>query len=430
MKKIISLALVVILALSALVSCTGGSVSTTTTTQNPASSANIKYFLDGASAESVAKGNYVVYVYAKSDTSKWVAWDYEAWTVKDAASDVEYTAYMFSVDSLYNSAEELEAATGLTPGMKVGTKSYHAGKGRGAALYTVVESKPSTTGWVKISGSSAYAELKPFDVDGEKVVTVDQFGAYGDGDKGDHVKISSAINFPTATLVEFESDAYMQTATIRLSRGNIKVNGKGAEIRNRYETHVVNDDFIIAPYTDDIIENIILENLTLKCTEDTGAGALYNKADHVQLRVSKTHHITVRDCSMLVPQNHNTEPLQVASVWMSENISDILFENNYLQNFSDSGMGGGLWFSASSGTAGCKNLIVRGNHVEKNSCDEVFALFFGDFEDVLIENNCLHYVKEILSEGTARNIYIEEYLNTSSEIIPKFFYDDLSAIAK
>ena len=26
--------------------------------------------------------------------------------------------------------------------------------------------------------------------------------------------------------------------------------------------------------------------------------------------------------------------------------------------------------------------------------------------------------------------YIEEYLNTSSEIIPKFFYDDLSAIAK
>ena len=411
MKKIISLALVVILALSALASCTGGSGSTTTTTQNPASSANIKYFLDGTSAESVAKGNYVVYVYAKSDTSKWVAWDYEAWTVKDAASDVEYTAYMFSVDSLYNSAEELEAATGLTPGMKVGTKSYHAGNGRGAALYTVVESKPSTTGWVKISGSSAYAELKPFDVDGEKVVTVDQFGAYGDGDKGDHVKITSAINFPTATLVEFESSVYMQESTITVKKDNVKIDGNGANITNRYDRVVVNVDFKVEGTPADRVENVLVENLTLTCTEADGAGALYNAADHYQFQGIYTDGLTVRSCSFIaefIDTGSNGANRHITSVNLATG-DNTVFDGNTIKNLCGSDtFSGGLWLTGSELSDGTytesTNITITNNYIEKASHDETVAFFLGDFTDVVVRNNTIYSHDEPKGNASAHAI--------------------------
>ena len=402
MKKTILLFLVAVLTVFALASCNGDNTNKTSDNKTAA----IKtYIVNGSVAsEPVQKGNYVVYATLTDDNSKWISWDYENWCIKNVDDSLNYTVYFFSVDKLFSSAEELEAAQDISVGMTVGISSYHAGVGRGAGIYTVVEEKPSHQGRLEIEASSLFAELKPFEVNGEKIITVDQFGAYGDGEKADENKINRAFKFPNIDVIEFESSVYMQENTISLNHGDVRINGKGAEIHNRYDRIVVNQDLAISGSSaDNVIENIILENLTLKCTEDTGKGALYNQADHIQLAASNVHFITVRNCSMLVPQNDNTDPLQVASTWMTGAISDIVFENNFLQNFSDSGMGGGLWFSAGSGEYGCKNLIVRNNHVEKNSCDEVFALFFGDFENVIVENNYFYTHSHVYPDRMSEN---------------------------
>ena len=394
MKKIFCLLFVTVLTLFTIASCGGGNVNTTKNS----------HILNGNPVnEPVQKGNYIVYVDIANNDSRRGSWDYENWCVKDADDSLHYTLYFFSVDKLFGSAEELEDAQDLKPGMTVGITSYLAGVGRGAGIYTIVDKKPSHQGRIEIEASSAFAELKPFEINGDKIITVDQFGAYGDGKEADDNKINRAMNFTEANVIEFESSVYMQENTIKLTRGDVRINGNGAEIRNRYDRIVVNRDFMISGSADSVIKNIVLENLTLKCTEDTGAGALYNNADHIQLSVSNAHFITVRNCSMLVPQNDDHEPLQVASVWMNGGISDIVFENNYLQNFSDSGMGGGLWFSASQGEKGCKNLIIRNNHVEKNSCDEVFALFFGDFENVIVENNYFYTHSHVYPDRMSEN---------------------------
>ena len=398
MKKVILSILALIIAMLVLVACDGNSGA-----GNNDTTYETTEYVDGIEATSpVEKGNYVVYV-RSTDDSRWFAWDYENWSIKDVDASLDYSVYFFKVDALFDSAEALEAAGNVTAGTLVGTKSYHAGLGRGAAIYEIIEKKPTEAGIIEIDSLSLYARVYPFTVNDEKIITVDQFGTYGDGERADHGKINVAFKFADANVIEFESSVYMQENTINLNHGDVRLNGKGAEIRNRYEKAVVNRDLLISGNADNVLKNIIVENLTLKCTEGKGKGTLYNEADHIQFGVMNVHSITVRNCSMLVPQNENTDPLQVASVWMNGAISDIVFENNYLQNFSDSGMGGGLWFSAGEGKYGCKNLIVRNNHVEKNSCDEVFALFFGEFENVIVENNYFYTHSHVYPDRMSEN---------------------------
>lgn len=136
------------------------------------------------------------------------------------------------------------------------------------------------------------------------------------------------------------------------------------------------------------IYNVVIENLTLTCSESKGEGALYNSADHVQLRGGNVHNATVRNCNFYVPGVSGVAK-QVDSIWFQGGISDIIIEGCKIVNNSNSVLGGGIWLSASNASIGykCENVIIRNNYVEKNSCDEVLALFMGDFENVLIENN-------------------------------------------
>ena len=394
MKKVILSALALIVAILLLVACDGNNDRTPEITE----------YVDGAPATAtVEKGNYVVFV-KPSDDSRWFSWDYEGWEIKNVDPSLDYSVYFFKVDALFDSVEALETADNVSADMLVGTKSYRAGLGRGGAIFKIVDKKPIESGVLTIKTLSLYACVTPFSVNGERIITVEQFGARGDGERADQSRINVAFKFENADVIEFESPVYIQEDTINLNRGDVRINGKGAEIHNRYDRVVVGKDFLIAGKSaDDPIKNIIVENLTLKCTEGKGKGTLYNEADHIQFGVMNVHSITVRNCSMLVPQNENTDPLQVASVWMNGAISDIVFENNYLQNFSDSGMGGGLWFSAGEGKYGCKNLIVRNNHVEKNSCDEVFALFFGEFENVIVENNYFYTHSHVYPDRMSEN---------------------------
>ena len=48
----------------------------------------------------------------------------------------------------------------------------------------------------------------------------------------------------------------------------------------------------------------------------------------------------------------------------------------------------------------------------------------------LVGNNCAHYAQEILRFGTVENARVEEYLETSSTIIPKDLYEYLYIYSK
>lgn len=361
-------------------------------------------YLDGiATSSPVEKGNYVVYV-KPSDDSKWTSWDYDNWAVKDADQALSYSVYFFTVDTLFDSVEALKGAT-LSAGARVGTKSYHAGLGRGAAIYDILAEK--TSGPSEKVGS-VFAKVVPFEVNGDKIVTVDQFGTKADGKTSDNKKIDSAINYADANVVEFEGQVYLQKDTIKLDRDNVRINAKGAEINNEYKT-TTNRDFQINEKGTNTsrLENITIENLKIVCTETTGKGALYNNADHYQFEARYTNNLVIRGCEFLVPEYTNVETdLHITSVSLRCGI-DTLFENNKIVNFSFSdSYSGGLWFWSNYSDLNevSTGLTVRNNYIEKCSHDEVLAFFNGAFDGILVENNTITTHDEPIGDASPHAI--------------------------
>lgn len=385
------LAILILCAVLLFTASCNGDISLPTTTENipPASDPEPEfcYYEDGVKKDSIPSGDdYIVYIRSE-DNSEWVSWNYTEHKVENAEAGKKYNVYFFKVDRIFDSIEDLEAATDLAEGMKVGVLSYYKGEDRGTSLYKISK-KAISKHRIWINKKTLIASLTPFEADGETIVTVDMFGTAADGKSPDQEQIINAFRFGAST-VEFEGEEYLQTDCIVLSNGNITINGKGANIKNSYKNGVVNDDFRISGENPlNPIHNVVIENLTLTCSESRGEGALYNAADHVQLRGGNVHYATVRNCNFYVPEVDGVKK-QVDSIWFQGGISDIVIEGCNIVNHSNSVLGGGIWLSASDASVGykCENVIIRNNYVEKNSCDEVLALFMGDFEDVLIENN-------------------------------------------
>ena len=345
-------------------------------------------YVDGVKSDDIpSKGNYVVYVRAASG-EKSIAWNYASWKLADASEKV--SIYFYSVEKIYSSLNSLiDDASNLKVGDIVGTSSYHKGVGRGAAIYKIV-STSSAQGSVYI-GSGKYAEIVPFTVGSEKVITVDMFGAYADGVSGDDSAINSAVNFSGATTVEFEGKNYIQKTRICVwGIKNKTINGRGASISNSYSgDSVIWTDFEIANSS----SNITLKNLALNCTETKARGTLFMNNDHVQLYVTNSSYITIENVTVYTP-NNTTNDRHITSIWVQSGVSNIEIKDCTIKNFSKSSVGGGIWVSNVS------DIKILNNHIEKCSHDEVLAFFNGSVSNVLVEGNYI-YTHDEPSENTS-----------------------------
>lgn len=358
------------------------------TTQSP--DAKYNYIVDGNPASSAPEGNYVVYARHTEDESVWLKWDYSAKKVANEGVDAsKVNVYMYSVGKLYSSVEEMAADTSIAENTRVGTVSYYDSVGRGAAVYQIVNKASSSEITIDLA-NGLVAKLVPFTVGEEKVITVDMVGAHGDGDTSDNLVIEEALNYRYHTTLEFESDCYMQTASMTLQRGDIKVNGKGASIHNRYENGRVEGDFSISGRPNKYLENIVFCYLEFNCTEEDGKGALHNNAGHGQFGSTCTKNLHIYGCRFI---NNITDPLRQVGAVSIRNYIDVIFENNTIINLSGARQhSGGLWFwsDANDFSRVSQNAIIRNNYIEKTGHDETLAFFMGAFDGILVENNTIY----------------------------------------
>ena len=117
----------------------------------------------------------------------------DGWQVEATENEViSIERLNMNPDKIYPNVASMKADTGLTDGQLVQTESYWDKQYGGSAYYDIVSSTSLTVDDGKCIqlDNGLYAELHPIN----DTVTVNQFGAYGDGEHDDARAIQLALN--------------------------------------------------------------------------------------------------------------------------------------------------------------------------------------------------------------------------------------------
>lgn len=149
--------------------------------------------------------------------------------VTDENRVISIEKFKLDVDKTYPNVASMKADTGLTEGKLVQTEGYWNKQYAGDAYYDIVNSTSLTpdNGKCIQLDNGLYAELHPIN----NTVTVNQFGAYGDGEHDDSSAIQLALN-SGYNNIEFENKQYDIQSIIYINKSNISIIGKDANINN------------------------------------------------------------------------------------------------------------------------------------------------------------------------------------------------------
>ena len=124
-------------------------------------------------------------------------------------------------DKVYPNVASMRADTGLTEGKLVQTESYWDKQYGGSAYYDIVSSTSLTVDDGKCIqlDNGLYAELHPIN----DTVTVNQFGAYGDGEHDDAETIQLALNAGYGNIELIDDQTYLVSNHIYIQTNNIYI---------------------------------------------------------------------------------------------------------------------------------------------------------------------------------------------------------------
>ena len=134
--------------------------------------------------------------------------------VTDENKVISIEKFKLDVDKTYPNVASMKADTGLTDGQLVQTEGYWDKQYAGGAYYDIVSSTSLTVDDTKCIqlDNGLYAELHVIN----DTVTVNQFGAYGDGEHDDAVTVELALNSQYQN-VYFENSTYKINDTINVN---------------------------------------------------------------------------------------------------------------------------------------------------------------------------------------------------------------------
>lgn len=185
----------------------------------------------------------------------------DGWQVEATENEViSIERLNMNPDKIYPNVASMKADTELTDGQLVQTESYWDKQYGGSAYYDIVSSTSLTVDDGKCIqlDNGLYAELHVIN----DTVTVNQFGAYGDGEHDDSDAINNAIN-SNYKNIKFESETYKINKRIDIQSSDTVLLGNGATITFD-DNFTFNDDFIIGIFDyEEIVKNIEIQNLAI-----------------------------------------------------------------------------------------------------------------------------------------------------------------------
>lgn len=315
--------------------------------------------------------------------------------VTDENRVISIEKFKLDIDKTYPNVASMKEDTELTDGLLVQTESYWDKQYGGSAYYDIVSSTSLTVDDGKCIqlDNGLYAELHPIN----DTVTVNQFGAYGNGDHDDAGAIQLALNAGYGN-VTFESERYMTDNIITLQKSNVNIIGSQATISMRDGFNIPINYFIYVTGTEDNpLNNINIYNLNIETGKVVRS---YN--DAVQLMVRYVNVLEISGCNFSVSQDIDNH---VTNIWMNGSTSNAtIYDNNFI-NLSNSDAGGNIWITEQTDNI-TKNIKIYNNYIEKSSHDESIAIWHGNVEDIVINNNTFNIHEENVENPSDVNFTI------------------------
>ena len=291
-----------------------------------------------------------------------------------------------NTDKTYETVASMKADTSLADGQLVQTEGYWDKQYGGGAYYDIVSSTSLTVDDTKCIqlDNGLYAELHPIN----DTVTVNQFGAYGDGEHDDAEVIENALNSGFRNI-SFESEEYRLARSIKIYTSNIAILGNDKIVYtddnysgSQYYAITINSNLEDGTNVNsEMLYNIELYSLNV---ETRGRTSDYS----IQMRVYNVTNLSIKNCNFTIQEIENNKDRRITNMWIYTGWHNVNIEGcKFINKTLCSSGTGGVWISEKNPEGQSDNLTFKNNYMEKSGHDEIIAIYDGDIENVLVENN-------------------------------------------
>ena len=310
------------------------------------------------------------------------------WQIVTSESEIiSIEKFKLYVDRTFSSVDDMKNDTSLAAGKIVKTEGYYNKNLGGGAYYDIVSTTSLSVDNAKCIqlDNGLYAELHAIN----DTVSVNQFGAYGDGEHDDAEAIQLVLNSDYRNIT-FDSNRYKFGKNLRISIDNTHIIGNNATLFWNEEVKMPWEQIGIIGVSEKHVKNITISNLNF---ENGDVSIVENPNESIQLRGAYCDNIEINNCKFNVYEIENNKSRQITNLWFHTEWKNITIENCDLKNLTNSNIGGNIWMSNFSNSYISQNAIIKNNYIQKSCHDEVIGVWGGNIDNVLIKNN---------------NIYVEE----------------------
>lgn len=350
----------------------------------------------------------------EDDTYSFMLGEWQVVATENEVISIE--KFKLDVDKTYPNVASMRADTELTDGQLVQTESYWDKQYGGSAYYDIVSSISLTVDDGKCIqlDNGLYAELHPIN----DTVTVNQFGAYGDGEHDDAKAIQTAINSGYGN-VAFESPLYKQNKDIQIYVSDIAILGNNATLftdeqyeGSIYYAVVINSHIPNGTNTNsDMLYNIMMQNLNLESREIT-------TKHRIQMRVYNVTNLELSNCNFNIPEIENNKERGITNLWIYTGCHDVLINQcSFINNTFASEEAGGVWITEMKEDGNTTNIKFTNNYLSKSGHDEILAVWGYNIKDVFINNNEIYADDRNVDNPSDKNILLGNSTSKISNII-------------
>ena len=316
--------------------------------------------------EFLRKNLQVVVAQNQDNTYSFLLDKWQIVTNEDEVISIE--EFKLEVDKTYPNVASMKTDTELTEGQLVQTEGYWDKQYGGSTYYDIVSSTSLTVDNGKCIqlDNGLYAELHAIN----DTVTVNQFGAYGDGEHDDAEAIQLALNAGYGN-VSFEGERYKFGSRIRINTSNLSIIGNNATLFwNEEVTFETWEQFYIMGSQVSHVNNIDIFNLNFENRNVNGV-------ESVQLLLLYCDNIYISGCNFNIYEIDENKSRQITNIWISREFSNITIEECRLINLTNGEVGGNIWISGSTNDNNyiSSNVVIQNNYIEKSCHDESLAIW-------------------------------------------------------